>query len=111
MFVAGWHAHFQGETMKRTHLAVLVAAIALGGSSLTAQQPTSAAAKKGTPQHDSLKTAKKTIKSDKTALKAANKKGDTATASALKKEIKDAKKTKAALKGDTAKKPAPKKKP
>jgi hypothetical protein len=94
--------------MKRTYLAVLVAAIALGSSSLAAQQP-NPALKKGTPQHDSLKAVKKSIKTDKAARKAAKAKGDTTTAKALKKEIKAAKKTKAALKGDTAKKSATKK--
>jgi predicted secreted protein len=100
--------------MKRRYLAVLVAAIALGGSSLAAQQP-SPAAKKGTPQHDSLKTVKKTIKSDKAARKLAKAKGDTATARALKKQIKAEEKTKAALKSETAtpagKKPATPPKP
>jgi hypothetical protein len=90
--------------MKRIHLAVFVAAIALGSSSLAAQQP-SAAAKKGTPQHDSLKTVKRTIKSDKSARKAAKAKGDTAAARNLKAE----KKTKAALKAADAKTPPPKK--
>jgi hypothetical protein len=90
--------------MKRIHLAVLVAALALGSSSLSAQSTTGAAKKAiATPQHDSLKTVKKTIKSDKVARKAAKAKGDTATAKALKKQIKSAKKTKAALKSETAK--------
>jgi uncharacterized membrane protein (DUF106 family) len=88
--------------MKRMHLAVLVAAIAVGSSSLAAQQ-TAPVTKKGTPQHDSLKVAKKTIKSDKKALKTAKAKGDTATANALHKEIKSAEKTKAALKAETTK--------
>jgi flagellar biogenesis protein FliO len=95
--------------MNRTHLAVFVAAIALGGSSLAAQQ-VNPAVKKGTVQHDSLKTVKKTIKSDKVARKAAKAKGDTATAKALKKQIKAEKKTKAALKAETTK-TTPKKKP
>jgi hypothetical protein len=95
--------------MKRTYLAVLAAAIALGGSTLAAQQPKSTTPKKGTPQYDSLKVVKKTIKSDKAALTAAKARGDTTAAKALKKEIKTAKKTKSALKGDTAKKSATKK--
>jgi len=94
--------------MKRIHLAVFVAAIALGSSSLAAQQP-NAAAKKGTPQHDSLKTVKRTIKSDKSARKAAKAKGDTAAAKVLKNQIKSAKKTKAALKAEGAKTPPAKK--
>ena len=92
--------------MKRIHVAVLIAGIALGGSSLAAQQPTPPA-KKGTVQHDSLKSVKKSIKSDKAARKAAKAKGDTATAKKLKKQIKSEEKTKAALK---AKKGAPPKK-
>jgi DNA-binding ferritin-like protein len=94
--------------MKRSHLAVLVAAIALGSSTLAAQQP-NAAAKKGTPQHDSLKTVKRTIKADKAARKAAKAKGDTATAKALKNQIKSAEKTKAALKAEGTKTPPVKK--
>jgi DNA-binding ferritin-like protein len=94
--------------MKRIHLAVLVAAIALGSSTLAAQLP-NAAAKKGTPQHDSLKTVKRTIKADKTARKAAKAKGDTATAKALKNQIKSAEKTKAALKAEGTKTPPVKK--
>ncbi|MGH7656133.1 MAG: hypothetical protein ACREN6_15880 [Gemmatimonadaceae bacterium] len=88
--------------MKRIHVAILVAAIAFGGSSLAAQQATPAT-KKGTAQHDSLKTVKKSIKSDKAARKAAKAKGDTATAKKLKKQLKAEKKTKAALKGESAK--------
>jgi hypothetical protein len=94
--------------MKRIHLAVFVAAIALGSSSLAAQQP-NAAAKKGTPQHDSLKTVKRTIKADKTARKAAKAKGDTATARKLRSELKSAQKTKAALKAEGTKTPPVKK--
>ena len=93
--------------MKRIHLAVLFAAIALGSSTLSAQAGGAAVTKKGTPQHDSLKTVKKTIKSDKAALKAA--KGDTATAHALKKQIKSEKKTKDALKAEATKTPPAKK--
>ena len=88
--------------MTRTHLAILVAAIALGGSGLAAQQA-NPADKKGTPQHDSLKVVKKTIASNKKARKAAKAKGDTATAKALKKQIKAEEKTKAALKAETTK--------
>jgi hypothetical protein len=88
--------------MKRMQLAVLVAAMALGSSSLAAQQP-APVTKKGTPQHDSLKVVKKTIASDKKARKTAKAKGDTATANALKKEIKAAEKTKSALKAETTK--------
>ncbi|HEX7545151.1 MAG TPA: hypothetical protein VF368_00385 [Gemmatimonadaceae bacterium] len=88
--------------MKRMYLAVLVAAVAVGGSSLAAQQ-VNPAEKKGTPQHDSLKSVNKTIKSDKKARKAAQAKGDTATAKALKKQIKSEEKTKAALKAETTK--------
>ena len=95
--------------MKRTQLAVLVAAIALGSSGLAAQQA-NPAAKKGTAQHDSLKAVKKTIKSNKVARKAAKASGDTAAAKALKKQIKAEKKTKAALKAEkvtpATKKPA-----
>jgi uncharacterized membrane protein (DUF106 family) len=91
--------------MKRIHLAILVGALALGSSSLAAQQSASPAAKKGTPQHDSLKAVKKTIKSDKSARKAAKTKGDTATAKRLKQQIKQEKKTKAALKTETTKTP------
>ena len=94
--------------MKRIHLAVLVAAIALGGSSAAAQQP-APVAKKGTAQHDSLKSVKKSIKSDKAARKAAKAKGDTATARKLKKQLKAEKKTKAGLKAE--KPPAAKKNP
>jgi len=94
--------------MKRTYLGVLAASIVLGGPALSAQQ-TSPAAKKGTPQHDSLKVLKKTIKSDKAALREAKAKGDTTSARALKQEIKAAKKTKSALKGDTTKKSTAKK--
>ena len=94
--------------MKRIQLAVLVAAIALGSSSLAAQKP-NAAAKKGTPQHDSLRTVNKTIRADRTARKAAKAKGDTATAKALKNQIKSAKKTKAALKAEGTKTPPAKK--
>jgi hypothetical protein len=94
--------------MKRIQLAVLVAAIALGSSSLAAQKP-NAAAKKGTPQHDSLRTVKRTIKADKSARKAAKATGDTATAKALKNQIKSAKKTKAALKAEGTKTPPAKK--
>ena len=86
--------------MKRIHVALLVAAIALGGSNLAAQQP-APVAKKGTAQHDSLKSVKKSIKSDKVARKAAKAKGDTATAKKLKKQIKSEKKTKAALKAES----------
>ena len=94
--------------MKRIHLAVFVAAIALGSSSLAAQQP-NAAAKKGTPQHDSLKAVNKTIRADKTARKAAKAKGDTATARKLRSELKSAQKTKAALKAEGTKTPPVKK--
>jgi hypothetical protein len=93
--------------MKRMQLAVVVASIALGSASLAAQQP---AAKKATPQHDSLKTVKKTIKADKAARKTAKAKGDTATARKLKAQLKSEKKTKAALKAETGK-AAPTKKP
>jgi hypothetical protein len=92
--------------MKRIHLALLVTAFALGSSSLAAQG--SGAAKKATAQHDSLKSVKKSLKSDKAARKAAKAKGDTATAKKLKQQIKGEKKTKAALKAET---PAPTKKP
>lgn len=85
--------------MKRIHVAVLVAAIALGSSSLAAQG--TPPAKKGTAQHDSLKTVKKSLKSDKAARKAAKAKGDTATARKLKKQIKAEQKTKAALKAES----------
>ena len=88
--------------MKRIHVAVLVAAIALGGSSLAAQQATPATTK-GTAQHDSLKTVKKSIKSDKVARKAAKARGDTATAKKLKKQIKSEQKTKAGLKAESTK--------
>jgi hypothetical protein len=88
--------------MKRMPLAVLVAALALGSSSLAAQQA-NPALKKGTAQHDSLKVVKKTIKSDKKARKTAKAKGDTATANSLKKQIKAEEKTKAALKAETTK--------
>lgn len=94
---------------KRTYLAALAAAIALGtigGSGLAAQQP----AKPGTPQHDSLKAVKKSLRSDKAARAAAKARGDTAAAKALKKQIKAEKKQKAALKAEstktTTKKPA-----
>jgi uncharacterized membrane protein (DUF106 family) len=93
--------------MKRIHLALLVTAIALGSSSLAAQG--SGAAKKATAQHDSLKSVKKTIKSNKAARKAAKAKGDTATAKKLKKQIKSDQKTKAALKAETGTPPAVKK--
>ena len=86
--------------MKRIHVAVLVAAFALGSSSLAAQQGTPPA-KKGTAQHDSLKTVKKSIRADKAARKAAKAKGDTATARKLKKQIKSEQKTKAALKAES----------
>lgn len=86
--------------MKRNHLTVLAAAIVLGSASLAAQQP---APKKTTPQHDSLKTVKKSIKQDKAARRAAKAKGDTATARQLKKQIKAETKTKAALKAETGK--------
>ena len=101
--------------MKRIHLffpAVLVAAIAIGSSSVSAQQPTSktkAAAAKGSPQKDSLKTLKKDIKANKAARKIAKAKGDTTTAKALKGKLRSEKKTKTALKAETA--PAPVKKP
>jgi hypothetical protein len=88
--------------MKRTCMAVLVAAIALGSSSAGAQQP-NPVLKKGTPQHDSLKAVSKTIKADKKARKTAKAKGDTATANSLKKQIKAEEKTKAALKAETTK--------
>lgn len=86
--------------MKGIHAAVLAAAIAFGSANLSAQQPVPAA-KKGTAQHDSLKTVKKSIRSDKAARKAAKSKGDTATARKLKKQIKSEKKTKAALKAES----------
>jgi uncharacterized membrane protein (DUF106 family) len=95
-----------GDIMKRIHLALLVTAIALGSSALAAQG--SGAPKKATAQHDSLKTVKKAIKSNKAARKAAKAKGDTAAAKSLKKQIKSEKKTKAALKAETA---TPPKKP
>jgi uncharacterized membrane protein (DUF106 family) len=91
--------------MKRIQLAVLVASIALGSASLAAQQP---ATKKATPQHDSLKTVKKTIKQDKAARKTAKAKGDTATARKLKQQIRSEKKTKEALKAETGKTPTKK---
>ncbi len=100
--------------MKRIHLffpAVLVAAIAVGSSSLPAQQPktaTTAAAKKGSPQKDSLKSVKKDIKSDKAARKIAKAKGDTSKANALKAQEKTLKKKKAALKAATTAPPAKK---
>lgn len=94
--------------MKRIHLALLVTAIALGSSSLAAQG--SGATKKATAQHDSLKSVKKTIKTNKAARKALKAKGDTAGAKKLKQQIKADKKTKAALKAETAT-PTPTKKP
>ena len=95
--------------MKRIHLAILVAAIALSSASLAAQQTHPAAAKKGSPQNDSLKSVKKSIKAEKSALKRAKASGDTAKAKSLKKQLKAEKKTKAALKIETGK--APVKKP
>lgn len=95
--------------MKRIHIAVLVAAIALGGSSLSAQA--TKATKKANATHDSLKTVQKEIKSTKAARKAAKAKGDTATARKLKAELKSEKKTKAALKAADAKTAPPPKKP
>ena len=86
--------------MKRTHLAALVVAIALGSASLAAQQP-APASKPRTAQHDSLKSVKKSIKTDKAARKAAKAKGDTATARKLKKQLKAEKKTNAALKAES----------
>jgi hypothetical protein len=86
--------------MKRIHVALLVAALGLGSARLAAQQPASAA-KKGTAQHDSLKSVKKSIKADKAARKAAKAKGDTATAKQLKKQLKAEKKSKAALKAES----------
>ncbi len=94
--------------MKRIHLVMFVGAVALGSSSLAAQQP-SATTKKATAQHDSLKSVKKTIKSDKAARKTAKAKGDTATARKLKNQLKAEKKTKTALKSETGKTPPPKK--
>jgi hypothetical protein len=87
--------------MKRIQLGILIGAIALCGTGLAAQQPAPAATK-GTAQHDSLKSVKKSIKSDKAARKAAKAKGDTATAKKLKKQLKAEKKTKAGLKGESA---------
>ncbi len=95
--------------MKRIHIAVLVAAIALGGSSLSAQATKTT--KKATATHDSLKSVKKTIKSDKAARKTAKAKGDTATANRLKTQLKSEKKTKTALKSADAKTNPPAKKP
>ena len=95
--------------MKRMRLAMFVAAVALGSSSLAAQQPTSTT-KKATAQHDSLKSVKKTIKTNKAARKTAKAKGDTATARKLKNQLKTEKKTKTALKAETGK-AAPAKKP
>jgi uncharacterized membrane protein (DUF106 family) len=95
--------------MKRIHFGVLIAAIALGSSSLAAQQPTPAATK-GTAQHDSLKSVKKSIRSDKAARKAAKAKGDTASARKLKKQLKAEKKTKAGLQAESTT-TKPKKKP
>jgi len=94
--------------MKRIHLGVLIGAILLGGSSLAAQQTTPAATK-GTAQHDSLKSVKKNIKSDKAARKTAKAKGDTATAKKLKKQLKTEKKTKAGLKAESTSTKAKKK--
>jgi hypothetical protein len=85
--------------MKRIQVAVLIAAIALGGASLAAQQP-APVSKKAAAQHDSLKSVKKSIKADKAARKDAKAKGDTATAKKLKKQLKSEKKTKAALKAE-----------
>jgi hypothetical protein len=84
--------------MKRINVGVFIAAIVLGSARLAAQQPATA---KATAHHDSLKTVKKSIKSDKAARKAAKAKGDTATAKKLKKQIKSEKKTKAALKAES----------
>jgi hypothetical protein len=95
--------------MKRIHLGVLVAAIALGSARLAAQQPTPPL-KKTTAQHDSLKAVKKSIKTEKAARKAAKAKGDTATARKLKQQLKADKKTKTALKAESTK-TTPKKKP
>ena len=92
--------------MKRIHIAVLMAAIALGGSSLSAQATKTT--KKTTAAHDSLKTVKKSLKSDKAARKSAQARGDTATARKLKSQIKAEKKTKTALKAEDGK-AAPKK--
>jgi len=94
--------------MKRIHLALLVGALALGAHTAMAQQPTQ---KKGSAQHDSLKTVKKSLRADKAARKAAKAKGDTATAHKLKKQIKAEKKEKAALKAETGKPVTPKKQP
>ena len=92
--------------MKRIQIGILVAALAVGGSSLSAQA--TKATKKATAAHDSLKTVKKSIKFDKAARKAAKAKGDTATAKKLKAQIKAEEKTKAALKAEDPK-AAPKK--
>ena len=71
--------------------------------------PAKAAALKGSPQKDSLKTVKKDMKANKAARKIAKSKGDTATAKALKGKLRSEKKTKTALKAETS--PQPVKKP
>ena len=93
--------------MKRIHIAVLVAALALGGSSLSAQAAKTT--KKATATHDSLKTVKKSLKSDKAARKSMKARGDTAGARKMKAQIKSEKKTKAALKASDSKTAPPKK--
>lgn len=95
--------------MSTSRITLLIAALALGASSLGAQAATKTKKAK-TPQEDSAKALKREIKMDKLDRKKAKAAGDTAKAKALSKDIKNAEKSRKALKGKdtTAKKGAKK---
>ena len=84
--------------MSTSRMTLLIAALALGASSLGAQAATKTK-KARTPQEDSAKALKREIKMDKLDRKKAKAAGDTAKAKALSKDIKHAEKSRKALQG------------
>ena len=95
--------------MTRLRLTPLVVAFAIAGTALGAQPPAKAK-KEATPQSDSIKALKRTLKYDKADARKAKETGDTAKALQLREALKLEKQRLAKLQGkDTIKKDSTKK--